>query len=87
MLTPVLGSWEKYNKEDMCVHVCREREKERDIKELTQVIVGLQFSSVSQLYLTICDPMDCSTPGFLVVGLGQSKFCRIGWLTGNLAES
>ena len=52
MLTPVLGSWEKYNKEDMCVHVCREREKERDIKELTQVIVGLQFSlSVVSDYL------------------------------------
>ena len=26
----------------------------------------IQFSSVSQLCLTICDPMDCSTPGFPV---------------------
>ena len=25
-----------------------------------------QFSSVTQSYLTLCDPMDCSTPGFLV---------------------
>ena len=25
-----------------------------------------QFSSVSQLYPTLCDPMDCSTPGFPV---------------------
>ena len=25
---------------------------------------SVQFSSVSQLYLTVCDPMDCSTPGF-----------------------
>ena len=24
---------------------------------------SVQFSSVTQLYLTICDPMDCSTPG------------------------
>ena len=24
------------------------------------------FSSVAQLYLTLCDPMDCSTPGFPV---------------------
>ena len=25
---------------------------------------SVQFSSVGQLYLTLCDPMDCSTPGF-----------------------
>ena len=24
------------------------------------------FSSVAQLYLTLCDPMDCRAPGFLV---------------------
>ena len=23
-----------------------------------------KFSSVAQLCLTLCDPMDCSTPGF-----------------------
>ena len=27
----------------------------------------LQFSSVSQLCPTLCDPMDCSTPGFPVL--------------------
>ena len=26
----------------------------------------VQFSSVAQLCLTVCDPMDCSTPGFPV---------------------
>ena len=26
----------------------------------------LQFSSVAQLHLTLCDPMDCSTPGLPV---------------------
>ena len=26
----------------------------------------VQFSSVAQLCLTLCDPMDCSTPGFSV---------------------
>ena len=26
----------------------------------------VQFSSVAQLCLTLCDPMDCSTPGFPV---------------------
>ena len=29
-------------------------------------ITKLQFSSVAQLYLTLCDPMDCSTPGLHV---------------------
>ena len=28
--------------------------------------VSVQFSSVTQLYPTLCDPMDCSTPGFPV---------------------
>ena len=27
---------------------------------------SVQFSSVVQPCLTLCDPMDCSTPGFLV---------------------
>ena len=27
---------------------------------------GIQFSSVNQLCLTLCDPMDCSVPGFPV---------------------
>ena len=26
----------------------------------------VQFSSVAQSYLTLCDPMNCSTPGFPV---------------------
>ena len=26
--------------------------------------INIQFSSVTQLYLTLCDSMDCSTPGF-----------------------
>ena len=29
-------------------------------------ITKLQFSSVAQLYLTLCDPMDCSMPGLPV---------------------
>ena len=28
--------------------------------------LSVQFSSVAQLCLTLCDPMDCSTPGFPV---------------------
>ena len=32
----------------------------------TSFKVFLQFSSVVQLYPTLCDPMDCSTPGLPV---------------------
>ena len=38
-------------------------------KTSTQGKIGIssvQFSSVSQLCLTLCNPMNCSTPGFLV---------------------
>ena len=33
---------------------------------ITSTIVSVQFSSVAQSYLTLCDPMNCSTPGLLV---------------------
>ena len=29
-------------------------------------LIGVQFSSVAQLCQTLCDPMNCSTPGFPV---------------------
>ena len=42
----------------------------------------IQFSSVAQLCLTLCDPMDCSTPGFPVLHqlpeLAQTHVCRVG---------
>ena len=34
-------------------------------QSLSQTI-SLHFSSNTQLCLTLCEPMDCSTPGFLV---------------------
>ena len=30
------------------------------------ILISVQFSSVTQSCLTLCDPMDCSTPGFPV---------------------
>ena len=30
-------------------------------------VIISQFSSVAQSCLTLCDPMDCSTPGFLSI--------------------
>jgi len=41
--------------------------KHRDITFLTKVHISLvQLISVAQSCLTLCDPMDCSTPGFPV---------------------
>ena len=43
---------------------------------------SIQFSSVTQLCLTLCDPMDCSTPGFPVhhqlLELAQTHVHRVG---------
>ena len=33
---------------------------------------SVQFSSVTQLSPILCDPMDCSTPGFLSITISQS---------------
>ena len=38
------------------------------------VLSLIQFSSVAQLRPTLCDPMDCSTPGFPVLSL-SSRAC------------
>ena len=42
----------------------------------------IQFSSVAQLCLTLCNPMDCSTPGFPVhhqlLELTQTQVHRVG---------
>ena len=34
--------------------------------EYSLIVWGYQFSSVTQSFLTLCDPIDCSTPGFPV---------------------
>ena len=38
----------------------------REMKPTAESCSSVQFSSVTQLCLTLCDPMDCSTPGFPV---------------------
>ena len=52
------------------------------ITETSASRCSLQFRSVAQLCLTLCDPMDCSTPGFPVhhqlPGLAQTHVCRVG---------
>jgi len=45
-------------------------------------IISLQFSSFAQSCLALCDPMDCSTPGFTVhhqlPELTQTHVNRVG---------
>ena len=47
-----------------------------------KIEASTQFSSVTQSYSTLCDPMDCSTPGFPVhhqlPELTQTHFHHIG---------
>ena len=40
--------------------------KESLVSSINTLIVVYQFSSVTQSCLTLCNPMDCSTPGFPV---------------------
>ena len=42
------------------------RKKEELILRLWTGVLLYQFSSVTQSYLTLCDPMNCSTPGLPV---------------------
>ena len=52
----------------------------------------LQFSSITQLCLTLCDPMDCNTPGFSVyhqlpepvVIILADIYCYLVWMSHNL---
>ena len=43
---------------------CSTRKKSLKSTVLHQQCIGVQFSSVTQSCLTLCYPMDCSTPGF-----------------------
>ena len=41
---------------------------------ITEILLSyLQFTSVAQLCLTLCDPMDCSTPSSSVYGILQTR--------------
>ena len=51
-------------------------------KLLCLIIMGVHCCSVAQWCLTLCDPMDCSTPGFLVLHylpeFAQAHVHRVG---------
>ena len=45
---------------------------------LLNVLESVSESEVAQLCLTLCDPMDCSLPGFSVRGIFQARM--LGWV-------
>ena len=48
--------------------------------EIPVLCVSVQFSSVTQSCLTLCNPMDCSTPGFPVHSqVPCSNWCPSSW--------
>ena len=53
-----------------------------------KVIGSVQFSSVAQLCLTLCNPMDCSMPGFsvhhLIPELAQTHVHQVGMPSNHL---
>ena len=54
----------------------------RDQTSVPCIVSPVQFSSVTQLCLTLCNPMDCSMPGFPVIHqlleLTQTHVHRVG---------
>ena len=51
-------------------------------------MVSVQFSSVTQSCPIICDPMDCSTPGFPVLhSLAEFAQIRVPWVSGAIWPS
>ena len=52
------------------MHIAKEDGKDKIYRGHS---VNFQFSSVAQLGLTLCDPMNCSTPGLPVITNSQSS--------------
>ena len=51
----------------VCKNICLHRKIHRNVnKHCVYQFSSVQFSSVAQWCLTLCDPMDCSMPGFPV---------------------
>ena len=53
-------------KDEVALSICVPSMKGQSFGKRYQLIT-VPFSSVAQSHLTLCDPMDCSTPGFLSI--------------------
>ena len=66
----------------LCVQGCHIGSRKSALMEL------FQFSSVTQSCLTLCDPMDCSTPGFPVHHqLPEFTHTHVHWVTDAIQPS
>ena len=52
---------------------------------LRAILLSVQFSSVAQSCLTLCDPLDCSTPGFPVLHyLRELAQSQVHWISDDI---
>ena len=65
--------------------------KEWPSVQIISPMLSVQFSSVAQLCLTLCDPMDCSMPAFPVhyqlLELTQTHVHRVHWCHPTISSS
>ena len=57
------------------------------IKDMLDLAQNIQFSSVTQSCLTLCDPMNCSTPGFFVHQLLELAQTHVHWVGDGIQSS
>ena len=69
----MMGGWKKGRKRERKgkaninkIKGSHQKKKKKKNSKIFQVIGFFKFSSVAQSCLTLCDPMDCSTPGLPV---------------------
>ena len=61
---------------------------QRQDKLLAETVTGMFCCSVTQLCLTICDPLDYSTPGFPVLHyLAESAQTHVRWVSDAIQQS
>ena len=66
ILFSLSASWNEHIFKSLMVHFSRHFTIYTHIQTVQESIQSVQFSSVTQSCPTLCDPMDCSMPGFPV---------------------
>ena len=68
----------EFNSDDHYIYYCGQESLRRNgiaimVNKRVQNAVKVKESEVAQLGPTLCDPMDCSLPGFSVYGIFQAR--------------
>ena len=63
----------------VCAHVC--------VRVCVCVCAHAHACSVAQLYLTLCDPVGCSPPGYSVHGISQASILEWGTISSSRESS